>query len=394
MKAILILIFSFAVFYTSASEDYIISSNYKNVHLLSGGLEGNDEKNAKIGMFFNMVKKLVESKKYKEEIYIKAYCDDDNKLYDTMPYSARYGNFTCRDYDTGGIYMHEWGDRGLIIEIVDKDCKLNEWLQFVNSVFINVNYIKQYSLVYHIAANPGRWNAHSDTSISHTVAMQLAQESDNTVDSILQQRWYCGSIEHGWQEVFYYSGNKFHLQYYDQGFDSNAIYNHYEILYKRFTPSEELKNKNSFLELDNIVLIQSTLFGDFIYTNDSTFYFVTRPQKKVSGPYVLNHKSKYGSVYLNCFCISAPIKHIEISFESEFNGHQEYVFTPDSEFTVNTSGKAYIYTPFYYVLNLKHNKPLQPVVSKPPIKTSVILYGLLTVWLVGCGVIVRAYKMA
>ena len=328
MKKIFLIILALIAFKVYATEDIIYDKNYKNVHFQSGGISAPSETLNKLDIFIDLLEKLVDSKKYSLPVFIQVSDEFYPSNKDSNTYSVSYGRFSYKMRDKkcktceNGYDDKDYQDIGLIVSIRDRSYKIKEWLQFINSVFQNAEYIKLHQQL----------NAKS-----------FSLKEDATIDSIIRIKEYCRYVGGQWKEVYYYQNSKFYFQYFpfpmsSYLYDSLDKNNHHftNDYPNRFIPPKGMYSRDYALVTDNVLAIGSSRYGDFVYINDSTFYFMPEAKTKPIGPYVLNNISRYRVIYAQYTCYEYPLKYVMIQIESRLNktGFEKILYSPDSNLLV------------------------------------------------------------
>lgn len=340
MRKLFCILFVSITLSASATEALLISKNYKNVHFQSGEVYSGDEVFNKCDLFFDLIKQLFDSKKYDNPVLIRFINVYDKKSVDSIGYSVSYAGFEYRKFDRKcktcehGYDDGRYNDTGIVIEIRDKGFKVKEYLQLINSALENIDYIKQHQKQQHLKT---KWRVFDELRIAYKDAYSFSQRKDTSIDRVSKERKYCQFVGQEWSEVYYYQDNKFHIQYLPWSISNYMDTVHTsEISGPVFQPNKGLYSTEDALITNNIIQINSTRFGDFVFVSDSTFYFLPYPKAKPKGPMVIHDLLDFPFLLAQFECFDYPAKYIVITTETWHNKKtaEKILYAPDSNLFV------------------------------------------------------------
>lgn len=325
MKTIFLILLVLLSFRTLAHQDVVYSVNKGNIHLqyLSGW--GQLEVGNKIGIFLELSDKLVKEKfPNSEQLYI--YFGHDYTKSDTSYYALGYGQFSFLDYEKYKT-TKDVKANGLKILIRDRDFDIKKMLLLVNSAFSNIAFIKNNQSEYIIKTR--FYKADTLNSIQFNQVAKYLSSSDDTIEKLLKEKYYRNK-EKAKEESdidYYFQNNKFHF-------------------YNTRKPKEEWSQSQGkyivtktfgedILTTDNIFEIFGSVYdGHFIFTNDSTFYFIPQLKDSIRGPFKIDSIRAGRPPITKYYHEYRPIEKF-ILFIDNYRNNEKALFVPDSNFLVS-----------------------------------------------------------
>ncbi|MFN8437912.1 MAG: hypothetical protein U0V72_09740 [Cytophagales bacterium] len=377
MKHILLIAFVLLSFRSSAHQDIVYSINKGNVHLqyLSGW--GQLEVGNKIRIFLELSDKLIKEKfPNSEQLYI--YFGHDYTKSDTTYYTLGYGQFSFWDYEKYKT-SKDVKANGLKILIRDRDFDIKKMLQLVNSGFANIDFIKRNQSEYIIKTR--YYKVDTLKSIQFNLVAKYLSTTDATIEKLLQEKHY-RNREKAKEERdidYYFQNNKFHF-------------------YNTRKPKEEWSESQGkyvvsktfgedILTIDNIFEIFGSVDdGHFVFTNDSTFYFIPQFKAPVRGPFKIDSIASGRPPITKYYHEYRPIEKF-ILFIDNYRNYEKALFIPDSNFLVSNYDKIE-----NDVINGLFKKTDNPKIKNSPSKTTIILIVLLVLCLTTIIWLIRRQK--
>jgi hypothetical protein len=371
MKSPFLLALIFWSFNAFAHQDVIYSVNKGNVHLqyLSGW--GELEIGNKIKIFIEICENLIRGKfDNSEQLYI--YFGHDYTKSDSSYYTVGYGQFSFWDYEKNKT-SKDIKAKGIKITIRDKDFDIKQMLNLVNSAFTNIDFIKDNQLKYRI--EPILHKLDTLNSIPFAQVEKYLSSSDSTINNLLTKKYYRSlPREEDGRVGYYFQNNRFHF------YNTNV---------KEWSPAQSkyVVTKTSdkdILVVDNIYEIFGNVYdGYFVFTNDSTFYFIPQLKDKVRGPFKIDSVRAGRQPITKYYHEYRPIEKF-ILFIDNYRNYEKALFVPDSNFLVSNYDQ--IENNF---INSLFKKTDNKKINSKPSKTVIILLALLVLCSVTIILLVR-----
>lgn len=261
-----------------AHQDYYASFQKNNLYFqYSVGWE-EMELNNKLKIFLHLADNLLKEKKTKEKIYINFTESNLDSAYCTVG----FGNFTFEDYHT----HHKSQHIGLKINIVNYDINIKELLNLVSGSVNNLRFIK--SNQKHVIINlhyrlNGLDQYDTLTSIHSQIISTYKSAKDKLIEKLINKKTYSNLTgpQSFWNLDYYYQNNKFHF------------YNTSEpkTKYNPKTGKDDIVKTfgEDILIVDNVTETKGNWnHGHFVFTNDSTLYYIPKIKNGILGPFKLD----------------------------------------------------------------------------------------------------------
>ncbi|AFM03197.1 hypothetical protein Fleli_0737 [Bernardetia litoralis DSM 6794] len=312
-KSVLLFLFFCIPFFVKANMDMLFSLDTTNIFLEYFSCDvGEFETDYKNNILLNLAQKLIDkSNNPNLKIYIKL---DYYPTHEGEYYSLGYGNFVCRKRKN--LWEKE-NCEGLILILSDKDIHIKKILTILSNALDKIDYIK--SNQYKIHKNMRGSEVDTLLTIPFEKINQYASNQNNIVNAILNERI---DIErpfpkHKNQNInYFFKNNKYHFYY------KNA------------------DRKENILVVDNIREIEgNTKDGYFIFTTDSTFYYLYN--ENVKGEFKIDNVHPARSPIYKYQHKSEPLN-LFIMRLSGYDTTNQVLFLPDSNLVISN----YAYNPF------------------------------------------------
>jgi hypothetical protein len=246
-------------------------------------------------------------------------------------------------------------------------------LNLVNSAFTNIDFIKNNQLKYRI--EPILHKLDTLNSIPFAQVEKYLSSSDSTINNLLTKKYYRSlTREEDGRVGYYFQNNQFHF------YNTNV---------KEWSPAQAkyVVTKTSdkdILVVDNIYEIFGNVYdGYFVFTNDSTFYFIPQLKDKVRGPFKIDSVRAGRPPITKYYHEYRPIEKF-ILFIDNYRNHEKALFVPDSNFLVSNYDQ--IENNF---INGLFKKTDNKKINSKPSKTVIILLALLVLCSVTIILLVR-----
>ena len=278
MKFKLLLLFTILSLSSFAHQDHYVSYHKNNFYFQYRVGWEKMELDNKVKILIHLTEKLLVEKKIKDKIYI----NFAESHFDSAYCAVGYGKFVYEDFRKNHSSEHN----GLKINIVDNDIDIKELLNLVSVSLNNVSSIKrdqkQEIIDLHLSIN-GKDQYDTLMSIPAKIVSKYKFTSDKLVEKIISLKTYSNLTgpETLWNLDYYYQNNKFHF------YNTSEP----ETKYNPRTGNDDIVNTfgEDILVVDNITETTGEWnYGHFVFTNDSTFYYIPREKTDVQGPFKLD----------------------------------------------------------------------------------------------------------
>jgi len=331
---------------SSATESFNINISYGKVHFFADNLYESQEVANKVDIFLCLLKDFVHREEINEDVMV-MLSDEytySPSLRDTLMYSVSYRGFTYTTYDSCrkceyGYSRNEHNANGIVIKIRAREYRPREWLQLISAALRNQDLVKKEQNSYHIKSINKWAKDYDEMKIPYKTAYMLSRQKESIIDSLFAKKIYCGSAMLNWHRVYYFKDSNFYFQ--ELRGNVNEYLNQYNInevnipesFHHKFIAQKWLDTVNACLVTKNILQINPSQLGDFVFINDSMFYFLSN---KVKGPFTLSNLHKYSIFDFKSYCMFKPVEYVimEIENNKHKDGIERIFFCPDSSLIV------------------------------------------------------------
>ncbi|WMJ75535.1 hypothetical protein RCC89_20580 [Cytophagaceae bacterium ABcell3] len=257
MRVAVIIFVCFIPFATFAHQDLNIFFNKNDVHLVLKTGWAEFEIKQKANILLHLIDNLKNKAEYSgEKVFV--YFNHDYTYSDSATYSLGYGAFTYFDESKSG----EDTATGIKVFIKERTIDIPKVLYLINSAFERVEDIKKEQRAFFFDKK------YRFESIPLEKVLNF-QQYNKLVEELLSEKTY---------RFINPSEERLAIDY----FYSQRCFNFY-------VPSnKEGDEELVVLEIPHIhEILGDSQYGYFIFSNDSTFYFLSSYEKKAKGPYVV-----------------------------------------------------------------------------------------------------------
>lgn len=327
----LLLFFSSGLY---AHEDITMSVNKGYIHFQYETGWAEFEVGQKISILLNLSEKLLKIKGYpNQHIYI--YFDHDYTKRDSSYFALGYGQFSYWDYENTKS-TNDKNATGIKLIIRDRDVNIKQLLNLINSAFSNINFIKanqkQLTIDLHSSTNG---IAEFDTlySIPPSKVLKYLSSSDTITERLIKEKTYRNIKKT--EEIraidYYFQNNKFHF-------------------YNTREPDEEWSQEQrkyvitktygeDVLVVDNILEISGSFNdGNFVFINDSVFYYIPQLKDKVGGPYKVDSVRAGRRPVYKYYHEYEPVNRFTLFFDN-YRNYSKAIFFPDNNLVISNFDK-------------------------------------------------------
>lgn len=372
------LLLIFLSYRASAHQDFVFSVNKGNIHLqyLSGW--GQLEVGKKIDIFLALSDKLVRDKFSNSAQLFIDFRHDYTKR-DTSWYTLGYGQFSFLDYGMNKTST-DITTRGIKIIIRDREFDIKKVLNLVNAAYANIDFIKNNQSPFITSSR--NYNIDTLSSIQPALVKKYLSANDPVVEKLLGEKYYRSlkKVEDGIDIDYYYQNDQFHF------------YNTREPLKEWSESKDKYVVTKTFGE--DILVVRNILEicgssddGHFVFTDDSTFYFIPRMKDTVRGPFTIDSVWP-GRRPINKYYHEQQGVEKFYLFIDAYKGYNKVLFIPGSNILVSNYEK--LEAGFIKGLSKKADDKKTAVKRSAPYRTTVavllvllLVCVVLIIWLMG-----------
>lgn len=244
---------------------------------------------------------------------------------DSTSYFLGYGDMP-NGWNLDGPFSSLKNAKGIMLMITDKNMKIPEVLNLLHFAYTNLKYIQTAQKQYKVGTV---FQRDSVSSIPLSMVQQKLKSSNALIDKIMHRSISLDSLlptDFG-SLGLYYQNKLFHF------FNKQDI----EINDRESSHHASPKTTKELLIVPNVFEVKFTNTQDyFVFTDDSTFYFLSYRKTKFAGPYTI-HGLNPRSPLLNCDYDYFPLERYVLVFD--FYGIRDKVlFIPDSNLVISNYG--------------------------------------------------------
>jgi hypothetical protein len=326
MKATFLILLLFTSIHVAAHSDYTITMNKGNLHLqyTTGWTL---EMEYRLNILLELGDRLLKAKGFNNE-HMFIYFDYDYTKRDTAFYALGYGEFTYREFkvDSLSFTSKEFTRTGLKLIIRDRDIDIQKMLNLICSAFRSPEYIRKMQSP---VKTPFRLFPEGEkiiTSIPKVLIGLNYNSTDSTVTRLVNEKTYRFINKTGkpGEVDYYYQNNRFHF-YSSEETVWLAEQGKYELIKD---PGKDILVVDKILEISG-----STNDGHFVFTDDSTFYFIDHYPSAVRGSFEID-SIRAGRRPIKYDYETSPMKRFTIHHDV-YRKKRKALFFPDSNLVIS-----------------------------------------------------------
>lgn len=321
MRTLIILLLLLVIWRVDAHEDVGLLLSRDNVYCEFVTGWGAFRLNDKVDILLTLASKLSKAKGFgKEHVYI--YFNHDYTKHDSASWTYGVGYMSRRWLD--GTVLEK--KKVLELRVRDRDVNIKQLLYLLNAGFEHAAFIRANQKATTIIKQDGEIETRSIVPTSLMVGRMAT--TDPVIEALLREMtFYQISDDRIEPELnFYYQDNKYHFY---RALGEGKKVNDKTLYAPDSLPIEEVLVVDNFLEI-----LGGVNDGNFVFINDSLFYFIPRVDNHIIGPFKVDSIRPGRPPVLKFYHEHEPVDRYTLFF-SDYTKTTKALFFPDSPLLIS-----------------------------------------------------------